>query len=206
MWRGIVLAALCLWPSIALAQDYESQDAQDHQSQDAKAAKDAEERKAAIEDAFVSSITTDALPRHVFHFGSGQPTIVVYAGDELLRGGSPEVKEPSLRKPDPIDEVYEHGFGVRLRAADRDYFEMLCHAGVDTAPFCRFSSGSARDNYDIAGELFVIPGNGCIYSHGGDFSTMGTPYDVSGLNCSQGGELKPDLWPFGHAAASRSGI
>jgi len=223
MWRVVIVASLLLLSSNVMAQDTTDQSAQDKAEQAARDAseqarldRDAQRVKEESEKAsqevgeaaFVGSVTLDILHRHVFDFGPGQPTIVVYVNDTLVREASSFEEEPSLHKLDPIETLYEQGFGVRLRATDRDYFELSCHAGIDEGSLCGISSGysSPLDTYDISGSVFVIPGDGCIYAHYGAWETSETLGLARSVNCLRGGQLQPAIWPPGRDTASGSGI
>jgi hypothetical protein len=114
------------------------------------------------------------------------------------------------RKPKlPADEpTYQKAYGdagvymvyvtdVKLRADDADYHVLRCDSGGSDDPQCVFATTQDPNGPGVAipGRLFVIPGDGCVYSAG----HTDNMFDTRVVHCLVGAELKPMAQPFNYA-------
>jgi hypothetical protein len=114
-------------------------------------------------------------------------------------------REPKL----PADEAKHQKFydeagvtmayplDVKLSADDKDYLVLRCDSGGSNDPQCVFSDSQnpEKEGVAIPGLLFVIPGDGCVYS-GGHTNTM---FSARALHCRKDGKLQPVAQPFSYA-------
>jgi len=86
---------------------------------------------------------------------------------------------------------------VKLSADDKDYLVLRCDSGGSNDPQCVFSASQDPEQPGdaIAGTLFFIPGNGCVYS-GGHTDNM---FDARALYCRKDGKLQAVAQPFSYA-------
>ena len=86
---------------------------------------------------------------------------------------------------------------VKLEADDKDYLVLRCDSGGSNDPQCVLSASQDPDTpgVQISGTLFVIPGDGCVYS-GGHTNNM---FSARALHCRKNGELQPLTQPFSYA-------
>ena len=86
---------------------------------------------------------------------------------------------------------------VKLSADDKDYLVLRCDSGGSNDPQCVLSASQDPDTpgTQIPGTLFVIPGDGCVYS-GGHTNNM---FSARALTCRKDGKLQPVAQPFSYA-------
>ena len=86
---------------------------------------------------------------------------------------------------------------VKLAPDDKDYLVLRCDSGGSNDPQCVLSASQDPDTPgdQIPGTLFVIPGDGCVYS-GGHTNTM---FSARALHCRKDGKLQPVAQPFSYA-------
>jgi hypothetical protein len=114
-------------------------------------------------------------------------------------------REPKLP---PEEEIYKkfyeeagvymaYPLDVKLEAGDKDYLVLRCDSGGSNDPQCVLSASQdpEKPGVQIPGTLFVIPGDGCVYS-GGHTNNM---FSARALHCRKNGELQPVTQPFSYA-------
>ena len=86
---------------------------------------------------------------------------------------------------------------VKLAPDDKDYLVLRCDSGGSNDPQCVLSASQDPDTpgVQIPGTLFVIPGDGCVYS-GGHTNNM---FPFRALHCRKDGTLEPVAQPFSYA-------
>ena len=87
-------------------------------------------------------------------------------------------------------------FDVKLKA-DQDYLVVRCDSGGSNDPQCVFSASQDPEQEGVAipGLLFVIPGDGCVYSAG----HTNNMFPARALHCRKDGALQPVAQPFSYA-------
>jgi hypothetical protein len=131
-------------------------------------------------------------------FDPGLPPITVITTKALARTPKPPADEPKYRKFYEEAGVYmAYPLDVKLTAGDRDYLVVRCDSGGSNDPQCVFSASQdpEKDGVAIPGLVFVIPGDGCVYSAG----HADTMFSVRALHCRAGGVLKTVDQPFWYA-------
>jgi hypothetical protein len=114
-------------------------------------------------------------------------------------------REPKLPAAEPRYQEFFSAAGVqmayaldvKLKADDEDYLVVRCNSGGSNDPECVFSASQdpAQPGVAIPGSVFVIPGDGCVYSGGHTNRMFGT----RALSCVSAGVLKPRAQPFAYA-------
>jgi hypothetical protein len=86
---------------------------------------------------------------------------------------------------------------VKLAAGDQDYLVLRCDSGGSNDPQCVLSASQNPEQPGVAipGTLFVIPGDGCVYSAG----HTNTMFSTRALHCRKEGMLQPIAQPFSYA-------
>jgi len=86
---------------------------------------------------------------------------------------------------------------VKLHPSDTDYHVLRCDSGGSDDPQCVLSTTQDPNGPGVAipGRLFVIPGDGCVYSAG----HTDNMFDTRAAHCLVGTELKPVAQPFHYA-------
>jgi len=182
MWRSVLLA-LFLLPGIAVAQD-DSADRliQEQQEQLEQAARRATQESwlAEIGDSIAQKIPAERRLKSNVTFGEGAGVVLI-ADKGLARGPRPRAADTLDRSAYPMD--------VRLRAGDPAYFTVHCYPSG-----CVFSDSPdfVRHGYAIVGKVFVIPGNGCIYSSG-ELNGLPSPLQFRPVHCLENGHLQPTV-------------
>jgi hypothetical protein len=85
---------------------------------------------------------------------------------------------------------------VKLKP-DQDYLVVRCDSGGSNDPQCVFSASQDPEQEGVAipGLLFVMPGDGCVYSAG----HTNTMFAARALHCLEDGKLQPVSQPFSYA-------
>jgi hypothetical protein len=114
-------------------------------------------------------------------------------------------REPQLPPEEPTYQAayaeagvsMEYPLDVKLSTADPRYFVLRCDSGGSNDPQCVFSTSQDPEQEGVAipGTLFVIPGDGCVYS-GGHNDNM---FDARALHCLKGDALQTVPQPFSYA-------
>jgi hypothetical protein len=86
---------------------------------------------------------------------------------------------------------------VKLSADDKDYLVLRCDSGGSNDPQCVFSASQDPEQEGVAipGLLFVVPGDGCVYSSG----HTNNMFAANALHCLKDGKLQPVSQPFSYA-------
>jgi hypothetical protein len=124
--------------------------------------------------------------------------IAVVTDKALAREPKLPAQEATYQKYYTDAGVYmAYALDVKLRATDLDYLVLRCDSGGSADPQCVFSKSQDPEQPGVAipGTVFVIPGDGCVYS-GGEADQM---FNAHALYCLQGAELKPVKQPFLYA-------
>ena len=171
MKRVLLFAALLAWPGFASAED-------------------------AGGDAIAALIPTDQRMVKAVTLGS-LPEIRLVTTPTLAREPKLPQDEEKYRKFYDEAGVYmAYPLDVKLKP-DQDYLVVRCDSGGSDDPRCVFSTSQdpEREGVAIAGLLFVMPGDGCIYSAG----HANTMFSARALHCLQDGKLQPVAQPFSYA-------
>jgi hypothetical protein len=113
-----------------------------------------------------------------------------------------------MPKLPPEEPTYQKAYGdagiymvyvadVKLKAEDADYHVLRCDSGGSDDPQCVLSASQdpEQEGTAIPGTLFIIPGDGCVYS-GGHTNNM---FSARALTCRKDGKLQPVAQPFSYA-------
>jgi hypothetical protein len=131
-------------------------------------------------------------------FDPGIQKITIITDKSLAREPTLPADEPKYQKFYQEAGVYmAYPLDVKLSADDKDYLVLRCDSGGSNDPQCVFSVSQDPDQPGVAipGTLFVIPGDGCVYS-GGHTDNM---FSARALHCRKGAELQPVGQPFAYA-------
>ncbi|MDQ7250098.1 hypothetical protein [Dongia sedimenti] len=131
-------------------------------------------------------------------FDPGIQKITIVTAKTLAR--EPKLPPDEAKYQKYYDEagVYmAYPLDVKLSPDDRDYLVLRCDSGGSNDPQCVFSASQDPEQPGVAipGTLFVIPGDGCVYS-GGHTNTM---FSARALHCRKGAALQPVAQPFSYA-------
>ena len=124
-------------------------------------------------------------------------------------GGVIEVDKRLVRKPvaritsqvkaadKELDMERAYPFDVKLSANDKRYFHVFCDSGPSGDPNCRLADASCdylSDKCPLVweGQNLFIPGDGCVYDHGGSDDY----FDRHARYCLQGKKLVPAKQPY----------
>jgi len=164
-----VLAALLLLPNTALADDA----------------------------AFALVPEAKRLTKEVV-FDPGIQKITIVTAKDLAR--EPKLPPDEAKYQKFYDEagVYmAYPLDVKLSPADQDYLVLRCDSGGSNDPQCVLSASQdpEKEGVAIPGTLFVIPGDGCVYSAG----HTNNMFSARALTCRKDGKLQPVVQPFSYA-------
>jgi hypothetical protein len=124
--------------------------------------------------------------------------IVVVTDKRLARKPKLPPEEPTYQKAYDEAGVYMvYVTDVKLRADDANYHVLRCDSGGSDDPQCVFLTSQDANGPGVAipGRLFVIPGDGCVYSAGHTDNMV----DTRAVHCLVGAKLKPVAQPFNYA-------
>jgi hypothetical protein len=124
--------------------------------------------------------------------------ITIVTAKDLAREPKLPPDEAKYRKFYEQAGVYmAYPLGVKLSADDKDYLVLRCDSGGSNDPQCVLSASQdpEKEGVTIPGTLFVIPGDGCVYS-GGHTNNM---FSARALTCRKDGKLQPVAQPFSYA-------
>lgn len=124
--------------------------------------------------------------------------ITVVTDKRLARKPKLPPEEPTYQKAYDDAGVYMvYVTDVKLKADDADYHVLRCDSGGSDDPQCVFLTTQDANGKGVAipGRLFVIPGDGCVYSAG----HTDNMFDTRAVHCLVDGELKPVAQPFNYA-------
>ncbi|HVZ01257.1 MAG TPA: hypothetical protein VHA35_17245 [Dongiaceae bacterium] len=134
----------------------------------------------------------------VLRFDPSLAPITIVTAKDLAREPKLPADEPKYRKFYEEAGVYmAYPLDVKLKADDQDYLVVRCDSGGSDDPECVFSASQdpEKEGVAVAGTVFAIPGDGCVYS-GGHTDNM---FGARALACRSGGQLKPVAQPFSYA-------
>jgi hypothetical protein len=131
-------------------------------------------------------------------FGGGAVDIVVVTDKRLARKPKLPPEEPTYQKAYAdagVTMVYVTD--VKLRADDASYHVLRCDSGGSNDPQCVLLTTQDANGKGVAipGRLFVIPGDGCVYSAG----HTDNMFDTRAVHCLVGADLKLVTQPFNYA-------
>jgi hypothetical protein len=131
-------------------------------------------------------------------FDPGIQKITIVTAKDLARDPTLPADEAKYQKfYDEAGVTMAYPLDVKLSADDRDFLVLRCDSGGSNDPQCVFSASQDPDTPGVAipGTLFVIPGDGCVYS-GGHTNNM---FSARALYCRKGAALQPVAQPFSYA-------
>jgi hypothetical protein len=131
-------------------------------------------------------------------FDPGIQKITIVTAKDLARDPKLPADEAKYQKFYDEAGVYmAYPLDVKLSADDKDFLVLRCDSGGSNDPQCVFSAAQDPDTPGVAilGTLFVIPGDGCVYS-GGHTNNM---FSARALYCRKGAVLQPVAQPFSYA-------
>jgi hypothetical protein len=140
---------------------------------------------------------TQRLTKEVV-FDPGIQKITIITAKDLARDPKLPADEAKYQKfYDEAGVTMAYPLDLKLSAEDKDYLVLRCDSGGSNDPQCVFSASQDPEQPGVAipGTLFVIPGDGCVYS-GGHTNTM---FSARALHCRKGAELQPVAQPFSYA-------
>jgi hypothetical protein len=219
--RGVVvLAASLLVSSNLLASAQEAgksateddalqQRLQDEQYEEAKRQSEAAGMEVAL-DQFAIAIPPEQRVKREIVFGPNQPSVFIIVDRRLIVDVAPadaeriDVSRSILfeRSQDKVVRLFD----LRIGRQSDAILTLRCAPGGGEASFCTFSGlpNSTYADYAVAGQWFVIPGNGCIYSRAGSWESFKGPGDAAGVNCLERGALQPRAYPPTNATSETS--
>jgi hypothetical protein len=130
-------------------------------------------------------------------FGNAM-AITVVTDKRLARKPKLPPEEPTYRKAYDDAGVYMvYVTDLKLKADDTEYRVMRCDSGGSDDPQCVIATTQDPNGPGVAipGRLFVIPGDGCVYSAG----HTDNMFDTRAVHCLVGAELRPVAQPFNYA-------
>jgi hypothetical protein len=131
-------------------------------------------------------------------FDPGIQKITIITAKDLAREPTLPADEAKYQKFYDEAGVYmAYPLDVKLSPDDKDYLVLRCDSGGSNDPQCVLSASQDPEQPGVAipGTLFVIPGDGCVYS-GGHTNNM---FSARALACRKGAELQPVAQPFSYA-------
>jgi hypothetical protein len=131
-------------------------------------------------------------------FAPGVQKIVIVIGNDLAHEPKLPADEEKYKKFYDEAGVYmAYPLDVKLSADDKDFLVLRCDSGGSNDPQCVFSASQDPEQPGVAipGTLFVIPGDGCVYS-GGHTNNM---FSARALHCRRDAALQPVVQPFSYA-------
>jgi hypothetical protein len=168
MKRVLLIAGLLLLPHAAFAQD-------------------------------ASSLVPEAqrLTKEVVFDPAIQKITIVTAKDLAREPKLPADEAKYQKFYDEAGVYMAYPLDVKLAADDKDYLVLRCDSGGSNDPQCVLSASQDPEQEGVAipGTLFVIPGDGCVYS-GGHTNNM---FAARALTCRKDGKLQPVSQPFSYA-------
>jgi hypothetical protein len=158
-------------------------------------------RTAAADDALFEA-AADLIPRQqrvvttvILDPGIEKTRLVTVAG--LSQAPALPAEEATYRKfYEDAGVTMVYPLDVKLKP-DQDYLVVRCDSGGSNDPQCVFSTSQdpAQEGVAIPGLLFVIPGDGCVYSSG----HTNNMFSARALHCLKEGVLQPVAQPFSYA-------
>lgn len=126
-----------------------------------------------------------------------QKITIVVAKDLAREPKLPADEEKYRRFYEEAGVTMAYPLDVKLAPGDADYLVLRCDSGGSNDPECVFSASQdpEQPGTAIPGTLFVIPGDGCVYS-GGHTNNM---FSARALFCRRGATLGPVAQPFAYA-------
>jgi hypothetical protein len=124
--------------------------------------------------------------------------ITIVTAKDLARAPKLPPDEEKYKKFYDEAGVYmAYPLDVKLSADDKDYLVLRCDSGGSNDPECVFSASQDPEQPGVAipGLVFVIPGDGCVYSAG----HTDNMFSARALHCRKDGALKPVAQPFAYA-------
>jgi hypothetical protein len=214
MAASLVLVAMSL---PAAAQDAgkptpsneELQRMQDKQYEEAKRRSEAAGMEVAL-DQFAIRIPHDQRVKREIIFGPNQPSVFIIVDRTLIVDAGPADDERIDVSRSILFERSQKKmvrlFDLRIGRKDDAIFTLRCASGSGEVSFCTFAGlpSSTYADYAVAGQWFVIPGNGCIYSRAGSWETFKGAGDAAGVNCLEAGALQPRAYPPTNATSETS--
>jgi hypothetical protein len=131
-------------------------------------------------------------------FDPGIQKITIVTAKNLAREPKLPPEESKYQKFYEEAGVYmSYPLDVKLSPDDKDYLVLRCDSGGSNDPQCVLSASQDPDKEGVAipGTLFVIPGDGCVYS-GGHTNNM---FSARALTCRKDGKLQQVAQPFSYA-------
>jgi hypothetical protein len=131
-------------------------------------------------------------------FDPGIQKITIITAKDLAREPTLPADEAKYQKFYEEAGVYmAYPLDVKLKSGDKDYLVLRCDSGGSNDPQCVLSASQDPEQEGVAipGTLFVIPGDGCVYS-GGHTNNM---FSARAVSCRQDGKLRPVAQPFSYA-------
>ena len=170
-----IAAALLLLPGAALAET---------------SAKDLADAQALVPEA-------ERLVKDVVFDPAIQKITIVTARTLARKPKLPADEEKYQKFYDEAGVYMAYPLDVKLEASDKDYLVLRCDSGGSNDPQCVLSASQDPDTpgTQIPGTLFVIPGDGCVYS-GGHTNNM---FSARAVTCRKDGKLQPVVQPFSYA-------
>jgi hypothetical protein len=200
--RGTVLLAAC-WALLAAEGPAAAQDAGKPGASDDALIEASQ--VAILVDLFALAIPADQRVRREIFFGGDRQNVIVIVNRALLAEADQSAAQRIHVSRSFLPEGFTWDkmvrlFSLQLGTGDDSIFTLRCFSTEPDGSFCTFAGlpQSPHAGYAIAGEWFVIPGDGCIYSRAGPWETYMKPIDTQGLNCLSGGALRPALRPPGN--------
>jgi hypothetical protein len=131
-------------------------------------------------------------------FDPGIQKITIVTAKDLAR--EPKLPPDEAKYQKFYDEagVYmAYPLDVKLSPDDEDYLVLRCDSGGSNDPQCVLSASQdpEKEGVAIPGTLFVIPGDGCVYSAG----HTNNMFSARALTCRKDGKLQPVAQPFSYA-------
>jgi hypothetical protein len=143
-------------------------------------------------------IPADQRIEKVLQFDPSLAPITIVTTKALAREPKLPADEPKYQKFYEEADVYmAYAIDVKLKADDKDYHVVRCDSGGSNDPECVFSLSQdpEKEGVAIPGLVFVVPGDGCVYS-GGHTNNM---FSARALHCATDGMLKEVAQPFSYA-------
>jgi hypothetical protein len=172
MKRALLLAALLAWSCAAQADD-------------------------AVFNAAAAMVPKDQRLVKAVQFDPTLPKIRLVVVSALAREPTPPPEEATYKKfYDDAGVNMAYPLDVKLKA-DQDFLVVRCDSGGSNDPQCVFSASQNPEMEGVAipGVLFVIPGDGCIYSNG----HTDNMFAARAIHCLRDGKLQQIAQPFNYA-------
>ena len=131
-------------------------------------------------------------------FDPGIQKITIITAKDLAREPTLPADEAKYQKFYEEAGVYmAYPLDVKLKSGDKDYLVLRCDSGGSNDPQCVLSASQdpEKEGVAIPGTLFVMPGDGCVYSSG----HTNNMFAARALHCLKDGKLQPVAQPFSYA-------